>query len=61
MSGRGYVIPDDVHGLTQPILSHRLMPNVEATMNGRTTDAILASIVASVPVPTDPHRDHPGA
>ncbi len=61
MSGRDYVIPDDVHGLTQPILSHRLMPNVEATMNGRTTDAILASIVASVPVPTDPHRDHPGA
>ena len=49
--GRDYVLPDDIHGITSPVLAHRLLPNVEATMSGRTTAAILAGIVESVPVP----------
>ena len=53
--GRDYVLPDDIHGITTPVLAHRLLPNVEATMSGRTTAAILAGIVESVPVP-DAHR-----
>jgi MoxR-like ATPase len=52
--GRDYVLPDDIHGITQPVLAHRLLPNVEATMSGRTTTAILAGLVESVPVPTAP-------
>ena len=52
---RDYVLPDDIHGITSPVLAHRLLPNVEATMSGRTTAAILAGIVESVPVP-DPSR-----
>ena len=51
MAGRDYVLPDDVHGITGPVLGHRLMPNVEATMMGRTTASILTGIVESVPVP----------
>jgi MoxR-like ATPase len=51
MQGRDYVLPDDVHGLTRPVLSHRLLPSVEASMSGRSTSAILDAIVASVPVP----------
>ncbi|MCD6638405.1 MAG: MoxR family ATPase [Nocardioides sp.] len=51
MRGRDYVLPDDVLGVTQPVLAHRLLPNVEATMSGRTTSSILARIVESVPVP----------
>ena len=51
MQGRDYVLPDDVHGLTQPVLAHRLLPSVEASMSGRSTTAILDGIVASVPVP----------
>ena len=32
-----------------PVLAHRLLPNVEATMSGRTTAAILAGIVSRCP------------
>jgi MoxR-like ATPase len=51
MSGRDYVLPDDVRGLARAVLAHRLLPSVEASMSGRTTGAILDGIVAAVPVP----------
>jgi MoxR-like ATPase len=51
IQGRDYVLPDDVHGLTGPVLSHRLLPSVEASMSGRSTNAILDGIVAGVAVP----------
>jgi MoxR-like ATPase len=49
---RDYVLPDDVHNLTRPVLAHRLLPSVEASMSGRSTSAILDGIVAGVPVPS---------
>ena len=51
IKGRDYVLPDDVHGLAQSVLAHRLLPSVEASMSGRTTSAVLEGIIASVPVP----------
>ena len=51
IQGRDYVLPDDVHGLARPVLAHRLLPSVEASMSGRSTTAILDGIVAGVPVP----------
>ena len=51
MQGRDYVLPDDVLGLATSVLTHRLLPSVEAAMGGRTTASILDSIVGSVPVP----------
>ena len=51
IQGRDYVLPDDVHGLARPVLAHRLLPSVEASMSGRSTGAILEAIVAGVPVP----------
>lgn len=51
MHGRDYVLPDDVHALTGPVLAHRLLPSVEAAMGGRTTATILGTLVAGVPVP----------
>ena len=51
MQGRDYVLPDDVLGLASMVLTHRLLPSVEAAMGGRTTQSILESIVGSVPVP----------
>ncbi len=51
MAGRDYVLPDDLHALTGPVLAHRLLPNVEAAMSGRSSSAILDGIVESVPVP----------
>jgi len=49
--GRDHVLPDDVLGLARPVLAHRLLPSVEASMSGRSTGAILDSVVHSVPVP----------
>ena len=54
MSGRDYVLPDDVQDLARQVLAHRLLPSVEASMSGRTTGAILDGIVAAVPVPEGP-------
>jgi MoxR-like ATPase len=50
MSGRDYVIPDDVHDLASTVLAHRLLPTVEAAMNGRRPADILSGILESVPV-----------
>ena len=52
MQGRDYVLPDDLQGLARPVLSHRLLPSVEASMSGRSTTAILDGILAGVPVPS---------
>ncbi len=51
MAGRDYVIPDDVQELAGQVLAHRLLPTVEASMSGRTTEAALRQIVAGVPMP----------
>ena len=51
MSGRDYVIPDDVQDLVVQVLSHRMLTTVEASMSGRTPEAALRQIVAGVPMP----------
>ena len=51
IDGRDYVLPDDVHRLTRPVLAHRLVPSVEAAMSGRSTAAILDAVVGTVAVP----------
>lgn len=53
MQGRDYVIPDDVDELAVPVLAHRLMPSVEATMGGLSAERILSSLLSSVPAPTE--------
>ena len=52
IKGRDYVLPDDVLTLAQPVLAHRLLPSVEASMSGRSTASVLEGLVASVPVPS---------
>ncbi|WP_397219647.1 AAA family ATPase [Nocardioides sp. AE5] len=52
MAGRNFVIPDDIAAMARPVLSHRLIPSVEASMGNRDTGAIVDGILASVPVPT---------
>nr|WP_228942904.1 MULTISPECIES: MoxR family ATPase [unclassified Nocardioides] len=55
IEGRDYVVPDDLQLLARTVLAHRLLPSVEAAMNGRTTEAVLDRILAGVPVP-EPDR-----
>ena len=51
MAGRDYVLPDDLRGLARQVLTHRLLPSVEASMSGRSTSTIIDGIIAAVPVP----------
>jgi MoxR-like ATPase len=51
MDGRSYVVPDDVLQLATQVLSHRLLPTVEASMSGRTSEAALGQILEGVPMP----------
>lgn len=54
LDGRGFVIPDDVTDLLEPVFAHRLIPSRSATGMHRTSDPvpqILERIAASVRVP----------
>ena len=51
LSGRDFVLPDDLLALAAPVLAHRLVPSVEATMAGQDTATALATLVRGVPVP----------
>jgi MoxR-like ATPase len=56
LDDRDYVLPDDVRGLTQPVLAHRLLISAEAQISRRTASEILTDIVARVAVPSPAAR-----
>jgi MoxR-like ATPase len=49
--GRDYVTPDDVKSLARPTLRHRVRLRPEAQLEGVTVDAVLDSVLATVPTP----------
>ncbi|WP_369378516.1 AAA family ATPase [Streptomyces sp. cg36] len=51
LTGRDYVIPDDVKALALPTLRHRIQLRPEAEMEGVTADSVITSVLAHVPVP----------
>ncbi|MFP3992045.1 MoxR family ATPase [Streptomyces sp. E11-3] len=51
LTGRDYVIPDDVKALALPALRHRVQLRPEAEMEGVTPDSVINAILANVPVP----------
>ncbi|AXK36268.1 MoxR family ATPase [Streptomyces armeniacus] len=51
LTGRDYVIPDDVKALALPTLRHRVQLRPEAEMEGVTSDSVINSMLAHVPVP----------
>ncbi|MCZ8512515.1 MoxR family ATPase [Paenibacillus filicis] len=51
LSGRSFVIPDDVKALAVPVLAHRLLLNPAAQLAGRQTETVVASLVSATPVP----------
>ena len=51
LSGRSYVIPDDVKHLAAPVLRHRLILRAEAEIEGLTSDRVIESTLAEVEVP----------
>jgi MoxR-like ATPase len=51
LTGRDYVIPDDVKALALPTLRHRVQLRPEAEMEGVTADSVITSVLSRVPVP----------
>ena len=51
LTGRDYVIPDDVKALALPTLRHRVQLRPEAEMEGVTADSVINAVLAHVPVP----------
>jgi MoxR-like ATPase len=52
---RGYVTPDDVKALVEPVFGHRISLSSEAELRGVRTEQVLAEIVDDVAVPR--HRE----
>ena len=51
MSGRDYVIPDDIKALAPVCLAHRMIVSPSARIKDITAESILTEILNSVPVP----------
>lgn len=51
ISGRDFVIPEDVKRAVNPVLRHRLILSPEREMEGMTTDQVIEMIVQSVEIP----------
>ena len=52
LSGRDYVLPDDIRRMALPVLSHRLILTPEARMKGISAQQVLSQLLDTVPVPT---------
>jgi len=51
LDGRDYVTPDDVKAMTTACLRHRIMLRPEVEIEGTGADAVVADVLAGVPVP----------
>jgi len=51
LSGRDYVVPEDVHRVFQVTIAHRVFLTPAAESRGRTAEAVLERILASVRSP----------
>jgi MoxR-like ATPase len=51
ISGRDYVIPDDVKALAEPTLAHRLILNPSARVRNADARGVIADILRATPVP----------
>ncbi|MFV2101806.1 AAA family ATPase [Micromonospora sp. LOL_024] len=51
LTGRDHVVPDDVKAMARPTLRHRLRLRPEAELEGVGVDAVLDTVLATVPTP----------
>jgi MoxR-like ATPase len=51
LSGRDFVVPDDVHAVAVPVLAHRLVLTPEAQAGRRQPADLIRALVQRVPVP----------
>jgi MoxR-like ATPase len=50
LTGRGFVLPDDIKQLAVAVLAHRLIPTAEARIGRRDAQQIVADLLERVPV-----------
>jgi MoxR-like ATPase len=50
LSGRDFVIPDDVKSLAEPALAHRVMLKTAASIRGLDGRSVVGELLASVPI-----------
>ena len=50
LSGRGYVLPDDVKLLAPPVLTHRLIVRPESALRGYTAARVLSDLLQATPL-----------
>ncbi|HEX5159695.1 MAG TPA: MoxR family ATPase [Ktedonobacterales bacterium] len=53
VSGRPFVLPDDVKQLAQPVLAHRLVVTAQSRLHGQDAMQILDEILERTPVPVE--------
>jgi MoxR-like ATPase len=51
LEGRGFVTPSDIKHVAHEVLRHRVIPTYEADAEGLTSDALVARVLETVPVP----------
>ncbi|HEX5677613.1 MAG TPA: MoxR family ATPase [Alcanivorax sp.] len=51
LSGRDFVVPDDVKAVAAPVLRHRLRLGVDAELEGQTVETVLAQLLEQVEAP----------
>ncbi|WDM02853.1 MoxR family ATPase [Alicyclobacillus cycloheptanicus] len=51
ISGRPYVVPDDIQLLAPYVLEHRVLLSAEARLSGVRVDALIQDCLAAIPVP----------
>ena len=51
LSGRDFVIPDDVKRVALPLMRHRVVMSAEADIEGVTSDRVIRTIIDEIPAP----------
>ena len=57
--GRDFVVPDDVKMLVPDVLAHRIILNIEDTLEGVRGDLVVEDLLSEVPVPGEIGRGGP--
>ncbi len=51
--GRDFVVPDDVKMLVPDVLAHRIILNIEDTLEGVRADSVIEEILSQAPMPSE--------
>ena len=57
ISGRNFVMPDDVKRMVMPVLAHRIILRPESRLRKLTPEAILNDVVSDVRIPASTHQE----